>query len=216
MVCYTIASTAVEIVIEVRAWVIIFDNKNLWNITTCPRPTLLLNMLANYIIIVSLLWLQLTAVTTGEFIFSHIVCLQHGPLTRYVKLRVAHAPEMPWTFSVPPRVSDPDMHHDTRVMHAGIANKRFPLKSVAGKTLHWHSRCMRNPQFTYLVRGPWRRRSEVAILTVHLIWNASTDSRVAIMPTFSLLMPPHVVVTTNMAPLQISVFNVLVEFSLCL
>ena len=36
-------------------------------------------------------------------------------------------------------VSKPDMHHDTcvtgarAVMYAGIANKRFPLKSVAGE-----------------------------------------------------------------------------------
>ena len=36
------------------------------------------------------------------------------PLTRYVKLR-AHAPGMPGTFSPPPRVSDPDMHHVTCV-----------------------------------------------------------------------------------------------------
>ena len=41
----------------------------------------------------------------------------HGPLTRYVKLRVAHTPGMPGTFSPPPRVSDPDMHHGTCVTH---------------------------------------------------------------------------------------------------
>ena len=41
----------------------------------------------------------------------------HGPLARYVKLRVAHAPGMPGTFSSPPRVSDPDMHHGTCVTH---------------------------------------------------------------------------------------------------
>ena len=64
----------------------------------------------------------------------------HGPLTRYAKLRVAHAPGMPGTFSPPLRKSDPDMHHGTcvtharTVMHAGVANLRFPLKSVAGKT----------------------------------------------------------------------------------
>ena len=34
-----------------------------------------------------------------------------------VKLHVAHAPGMPWTFSPSPRVSDPDMHHGTCVMH---------------------------------------------------------------------------------------------------
>ena len=47
----------------------------------------------------------------------------HGPLTRYVKLQVTHAPGMPGTF--PPRrrfqrksiVSDPGMHHGTCVTH---------------------------------------------------------------------------------------------------
>ena len=35
----------------------------------------------------------------------------------------------PRTFCPQPGVSDPDMHHGT-----GIANQRFPMKSVAGKT----------------------------------------------------------------------------------
>ena len=43
--------------------------------------------------------------------------LFHGPLTRYVKLRVAHAPGMPGTFSPPPRVRNADMHHGTCVTH---------------------------------------------------------------------------------------------------
>ena len=43
--------------------------------------------------------------------------LQYGPLARYVKLRVAHAPGMLGTFSPPPWVSDPDMHHGTCVTH---------------------------------------------------------------------------------------------------
>ena len=41
----------------------------------------------------------------------------NGPLARYVKLRVAHAPGMLGTFSPPPRVSDPDMHHGTCCDH---------------------------------------------------------------------------------------------------
>ena len=41
----------------------------------------------------------------------------YGPLGRHVTLRVAHAPGMPGTFSPPPRVSDPDMHHCTCVTH---------------------------------------------------------------------------------------------------
>ena len=42
---------------------------------------------------------------------------EHRPLTRYVELRVAHAPGMPGTFSLPPWDSDPDMHHDTCIRH---------------------------------------------------------------------------------------------------
>ena len=41
----------------------------------------------------------------------------HGPLTRYVKLRVAYAPGMPGTFSPALRASDPDMHHGMCVKH---------------------------------------------------------------------------------------------------
>ena len=40
-----------------------------------------------------------------------------GPLARYVKLGVAHAPGMPGTFSPPTLVRDPDMHHGTCVTH---------------------------------------------------------------------------------------------------
>ena len=41
----------------------------------------------------------------------------HQSLVRYVKLRVVHVPGMPGTFSPPPRVSDPDMHHGTCTTH---------------------------------------------------------------------------------------------------
>ena len=41
----------------------------------------------------------------------------HGPLVRYVTLRVVHALGMPGTLSPPPRVSILDMHHGTCVMH---------------------------------------------------------------------------------------------------
>ena len=69
-----------------------------------------------------------------------LLSLLTGPLVRYVKLRVVHAPGKLGRFSPPPRVSDPDMHHGmcvilTRaVMHAGIVNLWFPLKLVR-KTL---------------------------------------------------------------------------------
>ena len=41
--------------------------------------------------------------------------MANGSLTRYVNLRIVHAPGMPGTFSPPPRVSDPGMHHGTCV-----------------------------------------------------------------------------------------------------
>ena len=58
----------------------------------------------------------------------------HGPLARYVKLRVAHAPRMPGTFSPPPRVSDPDMHHGTCVKHVSWCIPGWLTMSKAGKT----------------------------------------------------------------------------------
>ena len=86
----------------------------------------------------------------------HVV---NGPFARYAKLRVAHAPGMPGTFSPPPRVSDPDMHHDTCVTHVPWC---MPGSLISG--FIW-SRWRENvtgipgtaPNFTYLVRGPWRR-----------------------------------------------------------
>ena len=56
----------------------------------------------------------------------------HGPLTRYVKLRVAHAPGMSGMSGS--RHASRHMRDARAVMHAGIASKRFPLKSVVGKT----------------------------------------------------------------------------------
>ena len=77
--------------------------------------------------------------------------LRHGPLARCVKLRAAHAPGMPGTFSPPPRVSDPDMHHGTCVTHvpwwiSGSLTSGFLWSRWRGKRSR-HSRRMRNPQF---------------------------------------------------------------------
>ena len=74
-------------------------------------------------------------------------------MARYVKLRVAHAPGIPGTFSPPPQVSDPDMHHGTCVTHVPLC---MPGSLTTGflETSSWwrgkrsmHSRCMRNAQF---------------------------------------------------------------------
>ena len=73
-----------------------------------------------------------------------------GPLTRYVKLWFSHAPGMPGTFSPPPWVSDPDMHHGTCVTHVpwcmlGSLTNGFRWSRWRGKRSR-HSQRMRNPQ----------------------------------------------------------------------
>ena len=75
----------------------------------------------------------------------------HGPLIRYVKLRVVPAPGMSEKFSPPPRVSDLDMHHVTCVTRvpwciSGSLTSGFLWRRWRGK-LSRHSRRMRNPQF---------------------------------------------------------------------
>ena len=75
------------------------------------------------------------------------------------KIAGAHAPGMPGTFSLSPHVSDPDMQsrhvRDARaVMHAGIANKRFSLKSAAGGNVPGIPGACATCNFTYLVRVP--------------------------------------------------------------
>ena len=80
----------------------------------------------------------------------HLPC-RYGPLARYVKLRVAHAPGMPGTFSPPPRASDPDMHHGTCMTHvpwcmSGSLTHGFLWSRWRGNRSR-HSRRMRNLQF---------------------------------------------------------------------
>ena len=109
----------------------------------------------------------------------------HGPLTRYAKLRVAHALGISGTFPKPPQVSDPYMHHvhgARAVMHAAIANCRFHLKSVAGKTFpafpaHAQPAILRIWQETHgdnkiLVPYTWRINSKY-----YLHFALYTDSR---------------------------------------
>ena len=91
----------------------------------------------------------------------------HEPYIRYAKLWVAHAPRMPGTFSPPPRVSDPDMHHGTCLTHVpwcmpGSLTSGIFWGRWRGKRSR-HSRCMRNPQFcvsgkksiAYLITKLW-------------------------------------------------------------
>ena len=91
-----------------------------------------------------------------------LLCIHFGPLTRYVKLRVAHAPGMPGTFSLAADFKGNRKLAITACIPARASRTcrdacpdRLP--AVAGRRSR-HYRRMRARNFTYLVRGPWHRR----------------------------------------------------------
>ena len=83
--------------------------------------------------------------------------LLHGPLARYAKLRVAHAPGMPGTFSPPPRVSDLDMHHGTCVTHVPWCMPgsltTVSIEFDNGENVPGIPGACATRNFTYLIRG---------------------------------------------------------------
>ena len=88
-------------------------------------------------------WISWVALSTSIFL--------HGPLARCVNLPVAHARGMVRTFSPPPWVSEPDMHHGTCVTHVpwcmpGSLTSGFLWSRWRGKRSR-HSRRMHNLQF---------------------------------------------------------------------
>ena len=81
----------------------------------------------------------------------------NGPLTRYAKLRIAHAPGMPGTFPRHCRVRYPDMHHETCVTHVpwcmpGSLSSSFLWCRWRGNVPGIPGACA-TLNFTYLVRG---------------------------------------------------------------
>ena len=100
------------------------------------------------------------------------VC-QHGPLTRYVKSRVAHAPGRPGTFFPPPnskettrsrsRHASRHVRHARVVMHAGIANPLWRGKRSR------HFRGMRNPQFYVSGKSPFLINCGMFVLAPYLL-----------------------------------------------
>ena len=86
------------------------------------------------------------------------LCVIQRRLTIYVTLRIAHAPGMPGTFTPPPRVSDPAMHHVTYVTHVpwctpGSLTSAFLWSRWRGKLSGIPGTCTTR-NFTYLVRDP--------------------------------------------------------------
>ena len=99
----------------------------------------------------------------------------YGPLVIYVKLRVVHAPGMPWTFSTPPGVSDPEMHHGTCMSQVpwcmpGSLISSFIWSLWPGKRSR-HSRRMPNPQF--YVSGKRPMTTEVSVAAVMALMNST-------------------------------------------
>ena len=110
----------------------------------------------------------------GQYV-STVEYIIHGPLTRYVKLRVAHAPGMPGTFSPPPtseetaswrwRHASPHVRDARAVMHVGIANPRWPGKTFPAFSAHAQPTVLRI----------WQ---EAHICVYHMLFNSmdETDS----------------------------------------
>ena len=82
----------------------------------------------------------------------------HGPLTRYVTLRVAHAPGMPGTFprhrlQMKPLISDPGMHHGTCVTHVPWCMSGSQIRG-GGENVPGIPGACATLNFMYLARGP--------------------------------------------------------------
>ena len=107
-------------------------------------------------------------ISSSRVNFLYRMSSWHGPLARYVKFRVAHAPGMPGTFSPPLRVSDPDMHHGTCVTHVPLC---MPGSLTSDFLWYWwrgkrsrHSRRMRKPQFDVSGKRPMGTLSALLLL----------------------------------------------------
>ena len=101
----------------------------------------------------------------------------HGPLTRYEKLWVAHAPGMPGMFSRhrlkrKPLVGDPGMHHGTCVTHVPRCMSGS-LTIGGGKNVPGIPGACATWNFTYLMRCPcnmWHIISSEVQTYRHHIW----------------------------------------------
>ena len=118
--------------------------------------------------------------TNTAFHHKHIL---HGPLARYGKLRVAHAPGMPGTFSPPPRFSDPDMHLGTCMTHVAWC---MPGSLTSGFLWSWwrgkRSRRKRNPQFCVSGKRPMLHRFCGYIHIWHSYFVAITSIHISCFP----------------------------------
>ena len=91
--------------------------------------------------------------------------IQHGPLARYVKLRVAHAPGMLGTFSPSPIskesviVSDPGLHHGTCVTHVSWCMSGWLTRGGGENGPGWYKRTWYQSAATWWTYTEGRRVS---------------------------------------------------------
>ena len=114
-----------------------------------------------------LIFFYVTLILTNSLLISLCktgMCL-HRPLTRYVKLWVAHTPGMPGTLCFPrhrlkrqPLVSDRGMHHGTCITHVPWCMSRS-LTHGGGENVPGIPGACTTRNFTYLARGPFPRVS---------------------------------------------------------
>ena len=139
---------------------------------------------------------------------SYFACMspnheRNGPLARYVKLWGAHAPGMLGTFSPPPRVSNPDMHHGRCVAHVpwclpGLLTSGF-LWSRWWEKLSRYSRRMHDPHFYISGKRPMcMPRFFIGYLAIYFIKHALVTCCIQrsrctdISPHWSGKAPPHI------------------------
>ena len=97
-----------------------------WSMMTKSSQQFVLNgrIDKTFSLIQAIVWRQTGKRPSAESMMTQLTdayMCHHGPLTKYVKLRIAHAPGMPRTFSRPwfqrkPLISDPGMHPGTCVI----------------------------------------------------------------------------------------------------
>ena len=123
--------------------------------------------------------------------------MSNGPLTRYAKLRVAHAPGMSGTFSPPSTSKEklvrvPGMHHGTCVTHVPWCTSGS-LTRGDGENVSGIPGACATRSFTYLARGPWWfYKSGPSTRLGFLLWGQGIPRTIAI--PFS----PHFINVTGM------------------
>ena len=107
----------------------------------------------------------------GQCRFSHswkLALMSNGPLIRYPKLRFAHAPGMPGTFS-PQRLqrqslaSDPGMHHGTFVTHVSWCTSGSLIRG-GGENVPGIPGASATRNIAYLVRVPLH-----SVIIIHVL-----------------------------------------------